>query len=962
MPFVLTLRESFVRLENNLKKRLHIASGDHGRPASASGSHQSATPTPEGAALTSDPCPPAQDSTHSIDTKYENNVALQPEKTLRVRTAINILLTTLESTADAFGPLKDIEEEAEKVVEKQARTIVERMLDAMEGSDGILECYCRIDEHLQRLTASLNASMSTLKAVNEQTMESRLAKMSSAMSGVYNSAESRDLKRGRCTPGTRQAQIELLLKWAHRPEIGKTCWMNGMAGTGKTTIAYSVCDELDASCQLAASFFCSRTIPECRQVKHIIPSIAYQLARFSAPFRFALDKALEADPHAHTRALKIQYEKLIMGPLVAVQECLPPTFIVVIDALDECESEDSVGEILDLLLSTEYALPIRYLVSSRPEKEIARRMADRVNTEGDPLLVLHELDSESVMNDVEVYMRDELQHIPLTEDQRIAIFQRCGALFIYASTTCRYLKLACEMGTLDEAVDVIVKSAAIPMEQGGQNVIDELYNTILVSAFQKCEMDLANKIRMRDVLETVICAMEPMTLDVIGRLVGTGSAEQVNRLLKPLRSVLNVTKKTGVVTTLHASFPDYMFSRDRSKDFYCERARRHAEITKSCLQLIESVEPRFNVCGLGFSYLLDKEVEDLGKRVGASISSGLVYACRYWSAHLDLSECQAELVDCVKSFFKSTLLVWMEIINLIKHMRYGTMIIQNAEKWSRKCKAPEDLARLINDAWQFVSVYANHPICESTPHIYISMLPFWPRNRPISVAYMPRTFGLVRATGSAIDRRRLALIATWKVSTKEVGSISLSADGTRFAAPTGDSIEVFDTATGESVLNLTDNHTKDVHFVAISPDSTSVIFASWGGTPYLWDVRNGGTVTDLFREHVFGVTSIALSTDGRRVACSLWNRDVYIRGLQQEAPSLGPLKGGDTAQRLLTFSCNNLQLASGSSDSTVRVWDVQTGDMVGGSFEGHTQSVRSVVFSPDGSRLASASNDRSIRV
>ncbi|CCO35298.1 hypothetical protein BN14_09415 [Rhizoctonia solani AG-1 IB] len=169
--------------------------------------------------------------------------------------------------------------------------------------------------------------------------------MSPSRSAMYNSAESCDIKRGVCAPGTRKAQIDQLLEWAHDPETGQTCWMNGMAGTGKTTIAYSVCERLDEAYELGASFFCSRTMPECRQVKYIIPTIAYQLARFSVPFRNALYAALESDPDAHARTPKLQYEKLVVGPLSEVRESLPANFIVVIDALDECESEDAaVGQ------------------------------------------------------------------------------------------------------------------------------------------------------------------------------------------------------------------------------------------------------------------------------------------------------------------------------------------------------------------------------------------------------------------------------------------------------------------------------------------------------------------------------------------------------------------------------------------------------------------------------------------
>ena len=54
-----------------------------------------------------------------------------------------------------------------------------------------------------------------------------------------------------------------------------------------------------------------------------------------------------------------------------------------------------------------------------------------------------------------------------------------------------------------------------------------------------------------------------------------------------------------------------------------------------------------------------------------------------------------------------------------------------------------------------------------------------------------------------------------------------------------------------------------------------------------------------------------------------------------------------------------MQLASGSDDHTVRLWDVATGQKVR-HFDGHTDPVRSVVFSPDGAQLASGSNDNTI--
>ncbi|CCO33401.1 hypothetical protein BN14_07476 [Rhizoctonia solani AG-1 IB] len=511
---------------------------------------------------------------------------------------------------------------------------------------------------------------------------------------------------------------------------------------------------------------------------------------------------------------------------------------------------------------------------------------------------------------------------------------------------------------LDEVVGMITSPAST---HKGKNVIDELYMTVLYAAFVKSEWDDTNKQRMKDVLETVICAIEPLTLNALAKLLGLESGDQVNQLLLPLRSVLNVTKKAGVVSTLHASFPDFMLSSDRSSSYHCHHGIRHMKITHACLHVIDTNKPKVNVCGLASSYNLDSDVKDLDKLANETIPQAVIYACRHWSDHLKLSEYNPELLSIVGNFFSSRLLLWMEVMNLTKHIARATSIIQQAEKWCTEHKAPEDLIALAHDASQFVSFFASNPVSKSTPHIYVSMLSFWPQSRPISAAYMPRTSGLVRPTGTAIDRRQLALVTTWKISTGYVESMGLTADGSRLVAPRKNGIEVYDTTIGESMLSLTDERAKSVKHLAVSPDGTTVVFSGEDPFVYAWDMRNGGTVRRLLISRT-NVLSIAFSCDGVRIACSLEYEDVYLCGLQQEAGSFVRLTGHNHSVRSVVFSPDGLHLASGSYNKTIRVWNIRTGQPVGKPFEGHTNGVLLVSYSDDGSRLASASHDNTIRV
>ncbi|KAG8759721.1 hypothetical protein FRC11_001541 [Ceratobasidium sp. 423] len=845
------------------------------------------------------------------------------------------------------------------IYDKQGRSTLGRHLQAEQDLDSILQTYRRVQSQLERLklrltSMKLNVDMNIWRVVDEQATENRLKGINPAMSAYYNSASAAVVRRRDCTPMTREQMLAKLESWARDANCGKICWMNGMAGTGKTTIANTFCAMLGRTCGLGASFFCSRLLPECRDVKLIFPTIAYQLARFSRPFRNVLSQVLERDPDIYTRALRFQFDGMILGPLREVARSLPTGVVVVIDALDECDDVNGVGQVLDTLLAFASETPIKFLVSSRPEPQIRRRVG---NIESQ--LILHELDHEVVQADIATYLRAELASMFLSDLQMSALVERAGILFIFAATLVRYIDVDNALVDSRERLDVILSTPALSSTRNKD--IDTLYHIILAAALGSSGIEPWERERIKLVLDTVICAQEPLTVDALAGLLDLGNAGRVSRALEPLWSVLHVSRSNGLVSTLHASFPDYILDRGRSKEYWCDPQAHNGKLAALCLERIRRNERQFNICDIKSSYVPDDQVPGLRERINQEIPLELMYACCYWSMHLDLGGPSPQRADLLFDFISERLLLWMEVLNLKKCPDLGGKILEQARKWCAGSTYPPELEELLYDAWRFVLTFATSPVSRCTPHLYVSMLASWPLGR-LTDYYLPRIHGLTAVTGTAMERRQVALLGAFP-SAGCVHSVSFSPDGTRIATGSHDGkIRIWDSLSIHILLDSSKSHVGYITSIAFSPDGKRIASCASDKTICVWDADALLLLVGPLEGHTETVESVSFSPEGAVIVSGAQDCSIRLWDAWSGQLMGSPLEGHTGTTNSVAFLPDGVHIVSGSYDKTLRVWNTQTRQMVVGPFIGHTNAITSITISPDGTRVVSGSHDATVCV
>ena len=492
-----------------------------------------------------------------------------------------------------------------------------------------------------------------------------------------------------CLPGTRESVLDGIIGWARNPQVRHVFWLNGLAGTGKSTIAQTFSGTIAEVGTLGASFFCSRDYLDRKELKNIFPTLAYQLACQFSAFRNQIIRVIKQDPTVARNSLVSQLKNLIVDPLSSTNiSC-----VIVVDAVDECVDDQPASALLSVLGRYVKNLPrVKFFITGRPEPRIRTGFRLPLLEPITQIFLLHEVELSDVDKDIRLYLQDKLTSVakrrsdlnvsdPWPRDQDLTtLTKKSSGLFIFAATLARFIES--EHHEPNERLQLIVTQPESTVHEGGAG-IDPLYTQVLESAFSGIE-ETAVFTNLRRVLGTVILAFNPLSRQQIAKILGVNT-RFITTTLRHLHSVLLVPNEDSKeIRAFHKSFPDFLQDPNRCSNpkFLINTAVHHGEMALGCLELLKTLKQ--NPCDLP-DFVMNQDVTDLKERLEDKVWSATRYACGYWAMHVRYSPTTGDyalrLVASATEFFNTHAIQWIEIMSLENRLESVVHGINNLFDW-----------------------------------------------------------------------------------------------------------------------------------------------------------------------------------------------------------------------------------------------------------------------------------------
>ncbi|KAM0365779.1 hypothetical protein ACHAO7_008178 [Fusarium culmorum] len=499
-----------------------------------------------------------------------------------------------------------------------------------------------------------------------------------------------------CLQNTRETLLKELKDWIKdTTEQSKTVlWLNGMAGTGKSTISRTLSQHLSQDGQLGATFFFKRGEADRDGISKMVSTIARQLAMNQPELRPNIQAAIQDDPTVTSKSVAKQFNTLILDPLrKSSDKFLSERFItIVIDALDECESETDIRLIVSLFSTTKTILcpRPRVFITSRPDLPVRLGFQDVKGSYQD--LILHDITASVIKQDISTFFHHKMKLIrddwnaSVAEQRKLpqdwpgseciqSLTNKAVPLFIFAATACRFISER-QLGSPEKQLHRFLEYQT----DGTAAHLESTYRPVLAQLFSSnCSETIKRQVihEFQRVVGTIINLFDPLSASSLSRLLDVDQ-DIIDSKLDLLHSVLDVPPSSDTpVRMLHLSFRDYLMSPQAQKhQFWIDEKKSARHLAKNCLRVMETrLQP--DICRLKIPGTHRSTLKP--RFINACMPPEVQYACLYWVNHQVVAGLGPGDAARILEFLKQHLLHWFEAMSLLGRAFHITKLMRELQ-------------------------------------------------------------------------------------------------------------------------------------------------------------------------------------------------------------------------------------------------------------------------------------------
>ncbi|KAF5536443.1 vegetative incompatibility het-E-1 [Fusarium phyllophilum] len=358
-----------------------------------------------------------------------------------------------------------------------------------------------------------------------------LSKLPIAKEAAFNSLHSQH--EPICLKDTRADLIKHIQEWAQSNDNNKCVfWLNGLAGTGKSTIVRTIARIFYDQGRLGGSFFFSKGGGEISKASKLATTLAGQLAAAMSEPRRYICEAIGNREDIIQQSFRDQWKQLIIDPLSKIStHSAESPILLVIDALDECDDESDIRSIIRILATASGLnnLKLRILITSRPETPIRHGFNKMMESERE-VFILQEISPDVVNQDLRTFFNDQFKK--LREERELddddwpdsrsigRLVENASGLFIWAATACRFICEGRRFPTVKKRLESLCYGSS--SGEGPQKKLDEIYTAVLQDFVQG--VSTGEREEMYEILRRVLGAVSilysPLPMESLYRLLG----------------------------------------------------------------------------------------------------------------------------------------------------------------------------------------------------------------------------------------------------------------------------------------------------------------------------------------------------------------------------------------------------------------------------------------------------------